>query len=83
MSHPVISLASARTLHLSAQNLLKPVTRKPVAADVVQAIRDMGLLQIDTISVVARSPYLVLFSRLGNYDPQWLEQALPAGKIFE
>lgn len=83
MSHPVISLASARTLHLSAQNLLKPVTRKPSAADVVQAIRDMGLLQIDTISVVARSPYLVLFSRLGHYSPQWLEEALSGGKIFE
>ncbi|UHM89674.1 winged helix-turn-helix domain-containing protein [Rahnella victoriana] len=83
MSHPVISLASARTLHLSAQHLLKPVTRKPVASDVVQAIRDMGLLQIDTISVVARSPYLVLFSRLGNYPPQWLEDALSAGNIFE
>jgi uncharacterized protein YcaQ len=25
----------------------------------------MSLLQIDTINIVARSPYLVLFSRLG------------------
>lgn len=83
MSHPVISLASARTLHLSAQNLLKPATQKLTAADVIQAIRKMGLLQIDTISVVARSPYLVLFSRLGNYPTQWLEESLSAGKIFE
>ena len=83
MSHPVISLSSARTLHLSAQNLLKPLTRKPSADDVVDSIQNMGLLQIDTISVVARSPYLVLFSRLGNYSPQWLEDALSAGKIFE
>ncbi|MDF1894778.1 winged helix-turn-helix domain-containing protein [Rahnella contaminans] len=83
MSHPVISLSSARTLHLSAQNLLKPLTRKPSAGDVVDSIQNMGLLQIDTISVVARSPYLVLFSRLGNYSPQWLEDALSEGKIFE
>ncbi|AVF33907.1 winged helix-turn-helix domain-containing protein [Rahnella sikkimica] len=83
MSHPVISLSSARTLHLSAQNLLKPLTRKPSADDVVDSIQNMGLLQIDTISVVARSPYLVLFSRLGNYSPQWLEEALSAGKVFE
>ena len=40
----------------------------------------MALLQIDTISVVARSPYLVLFSRLGHYDPRWLEQLLAAGE---
>ena len=83
MSHPVISLVSARTLHLSAQNLYKPRIKKPSADDVVQAIRTMGLLQIDTISVVARSPYLVLFSRLGNYSPHWLEDALSAGKVFE
>ena len=43
----------------------------------------MGLLQIDTISVVARSPYLVLFSRLGAYQSEWLEQALAGRKLFE
>lgn len=37
----------------------------------------MSLLQIDTINVVARSPYLVLFSRLGHYPQRWLDEALP------
>lgn len=43
----------------------------------------MSLLQIDTIHVVARSPYIVLFSRLGHYPGVWLEQALAKGEIFE
>jgi len=43
----------------------------------------MQLLQIDTIHVVARSPYLVLFSRLGDYEPAWLEALLAEGAIFE
>ncbi len=43
----------------------------------------MQLLQIDTINVVARSPYLVLFSRLGSYPPTWLEQALSNAHVFE
>ncbi len=47
------------------------------------AIERMQLLQIDTIHVVARSPYLVLFSRLGEYRPEWLDEALEAGKVFE
>ena len=40
-------------------------------------------MQIDTIHVVARSPYLVLFSRLGAYEPAWLDELLAEGSLFE
>jgi uncharacterized protein YcaQ len=43
----------------------------------------MSLLQIDTINVVARSPYLVLFSRLGSYPQHWLDEALRNGELME
>jgi uncharacterized protein YcaQ len=43
----------------------------------------MGVLQIDSIAVVARSPYLVLWSRLGPYDPLWLDELLAEGALFE
>lgn len=43
----------------------------------------MRVLQIDTIHVVARSPYLVLFSRLGAYKSQWLDELLAEGALFE
>lgn len=43
----------------------------------------MRLLQIDTIHVVARSPYLVLHARLGDYPVEWLDAALEAGRIAE
>jgi uncharacterized protein YcaQ len=43
----------------------------------------MSLLQIDTINIVARSPYLVLFSRLGKYPAQWLDDALKNGDLME
>lgn len=78
-----LSLPQARLLHLAAQGLQTPPRRKAVPADVLAAIRRMALLQIDTISVVARSPYLVLFSRLGSYDPSWLDNCLSEGKLFE
>ena len=78
-----LSLDQARLLHLAAQGLQAPPRRKAVPADVLAAIRRMALLQIDTISVVARSPYLVLFSRLGQYDPSWLDDCLAEGKLFE
>lgn len=78
-----LSLSQARLLHLAAQGLLAPPRRKAGPLDIMSAIRRMALLQIDTISVVARSPYLVLYSRLGHYDPAWLDAALASGQLFE
>jgi uncharacterized protein YcaQ len=43
----------------------------------------MALLQLDTIQVVARSPYLVLFSRLGDYQPVWLDELVASARLFE
>jgi len=78
-----LSLPAARALHLAAQGLLQPRRRKAQKADVLEAIRRMGVLQIDTIHVVARSPYLVLWSRLGDYPQPWLEEHLAEGALFE
>jgi len=87
MSEPVLTIGAARALHLAAQGMLQTrlQTRRARANkdDVLAAIRRMGVLQIDTISVVARSPYLVLWSRLGDYDPCWLDALLEEGKLFE
>ncbi|UTY58881.1 winged helix-turn-helix domain-containing protein [Massilia sp. erpn] len=83
MSELILSLPAARALHLAAQGLLQPRRRKAQKADVLDAIRQMGVLQIDTIHVVARSPYLVLWSRLGDYPQAWLEELLAEGALFE
>ncbi|MHA4866646.1 winged helix-turn-helix domain-containing protein [Duganella sp. PWIR1] len=83
MTEPILSLSAARALHLAAQGLLQPRRRKARQEDLLAAIRQMGVLQIDTIHVVARSPYLVLWSRLGDYPQPWLEQALAGGALFE
>lgn len=83
MSHVHLSLPAARALQLAAQGLLQRPRRRATRADVLAAIRRMALLQIDTIHVVARSPYLVLHSRLGHYDPVWLDQLLAQGALFE
>jgi uncharacterized protein YcaQ len=77
-----LSLPAARALLIAAQGLERP-PRHAGKADVLAAIRRMGVLQIDTIHVVARSPYLVLWSRLGNYDPVWLDELLAEGALFE
>ena len=78
-----LSLAQARLLQLAAQGLLQPLKRRPRRSDVVSMIERMRLLQIDTIHVVARSPYLVLHARLGHYPMEWLDEALAQGRLAE
>ncbi|WP_347259537.1 crosslink repair DNA glycosylase YcaQ family protein [Rudaea sp.] len=80
---PALSLQQARNLHLAAQGLLAPTRARASRQSVLAAIGRMRLLQIDTIHVVARSPYLVLFSRLGDYDTRWLDEALARADVFE
>ncbi len=43
----------------------------------------MGVLQIDSINVVNRSPYLVLWSRIGAFPLNWLTDLLADRAIFE
>ncbi|HZZ84089.1 MAG TPA: crosslink repair DNA glycosylase YcaQ family protein [Anaeromyxobacteraceae bacterium] len=78
-----LSARHARALHLAAQGLLAPPRKRATREDVRGAIARMELLQLDTIHVVARSPHLVLFSRLGPYEPRWLEELLESGRLFE
>lgn len=83
MSVPQLSITAARHLHLAAQGLLRKPSRRAKADDILSTIRRMSLLQIDTINIVARSPYLVLFSRLGAFEPHWLDDALRNGELME
>lgn len=78
-----LTQAEARSVMLAAQGLHRRPAKKATKADVLRAVRRMGALQIDTIHVVARSPYLVLWSRLGDYEPRWLDELLAEGRLFE
>jgi uncharacterized protein len=83
MKSTTLTVQQARALHLAAQGLLTPPTKIATPLALRQCIAQMQLLQIDTIHVVARSPYLVLYSRLGAYPRHWLEDALAQGHVFE
>ena len=54
------------------------------ATGVLQTVRQLGFLQIDPISTVAPPQRLVLWSRLGPYDPGELDRLLwKERKLFE
>ena len=78
-----INAAAARALMVAAQGLDRRPPARATKGSVLATIRRMGALQIDTIHVVNRSPYLVLWSRLGAYEPRWLDELLAERRLFE
>ena len=65
------SLDAVRVLALHTQGLTTPVGTEPTPTcdTIYRMVEQLGCVQIDTIQVVQRSHYLVLWSRLGCYDP--------------
>ena len=78
-----ISLQDARRLAIVAQHLAGP---RPAAtrAGILRLVHDIGYLQLDPTNVVARNPYLVLWSRIGEFDPALLDGLLATHRqLFE
>ena len=70
-----ISLPTARRLFIQRQRLNDPNPAND-AAGILDVVRDLGCLQLDPISAVARSHQLVVRSRVGQYDLAALDQLL-------
>jgi hypothetical protein len=72
-----------RQLAVSSQYLAQH-THPPDANGMYQVIRRLGCVQLDPIRAVERSPLLVLWSRLGTYDPAVLDHLMwEERKLFE
>src|SRR5438876_11873644 len=79
----VISRSVARRLAIVAQGLAGPRPRADTEG-IMDVIGRLGYLQLDPINIVARSHLLVLWSRLGSYDPGLLDSLLwQERRLFE
>jgi hypothetical protein len=79
----MITPTLARRLAVVRQRLAGP---RPAADPdgIFQLVRDLGCLQLDPTSAVARSHLLVSWSRLGRYDPAHLDTLLwQERRLFE
>jgi len=63
-------------LAVARQQLSGSRPKRATADDIQTLVRAIGCLQLDPTAVVARSHLLVLFSRLGAYDPKLVDTLL-------
>jgi uncharacterized protein len=79
---PVVELSAheARRIALRAQGLVGAGARR---GGVAAMLRALGAVQLDTISVLARSHELVAYARLGAIGREAVERAYWSGEAFE
>ena len=77
-----LSISEARRLALSAQGFLT-AHRGGDAARLKSVFDAVGVVQIDSVNVLARSQELPLFARIGAHDRSVIGTAVDRGEVFE
>ncbi len=70
-----LSLPQARRVTLAAQGFLDTRHTTPTMRTLARTVERTGVLQIDSVNVLARAHLMPLFSRMGGYDPDLLRRA--------
>ncbi|WP_139978204.1 winged helix-turn-helix domain-containing protein [Nocardioides litoris] len=70
-----LSRAQARRVAVAAQGFLDPAHDPPTLRTVTRTVGRTGVLQVDSVNVLARAHLVPLYSRMGPYDPALLERA--------
>lgn len=80
MSTLPASPAEIRQLLLHSQQLAQQLRGK---AGLLQVIRQLSYVQLDSVNVVQRAHHHILFNRVRGYQASWLDALLAKRQIFE
>jgi uncharacterized protein YcaQ len=72
---PSLSRVQARRIALAAQGFRDPRHTVPTMRTFNRTLARTGVLQVDSVNVLARAHYMPLFSRMGPYDVDLLHRA--------
>lgn len=72
-----------RHITLEAQGLHQEKSFGIGKAAVLSTLEQLGYIQIDTLSVVARAHHHTFWTRIPDYQPLWLDQLVAERQIFE
>jgi uncharacterized protein len=70
-----LSAAEARRLAIASQGFADGRPSEPDGRALRRVLKHVGLLQIDSVNVLARGHYLTLFGRLGPFSPDLVDRA--------
>jgi uncharacterized protein YcaQ len=80
---PTASSNKLRRIALDAQGLLRTAPFGRGVDATHRALEQIGYVQIDTISIVARAHHHTLWNRVPNYRPSHLDQLVSERRAFE
>ena len=69
-----MDLQTARRIALGAQGFGRSRPKKATLVHLRRAVKEMGLLQLDSVQYICRSHYLPAFSRVGAYETTTLDK---------
>lgn len=78
-----LSIHEARKIALAGQSLYSRTDFGRDQSATLKAIEQLGYIQIDTLSVVARAHLHTLWNRVLGFRPEHLDCLQEAGKVFE
>jgi uncharacterized protein YcaQ len=70
-----LSQAQARRIALAAQGFLDPPHDPPTMRTLSRTLARTGVLQVDSVNVLARAHYMPLYARMGPYDVDLVRRA--------